>query len=210
MAPDTPEQPHAPEDPELDRWLDGLAGRAAPNDRDRHAEIGRRLRAHIRKQHAELADELTPEEIQTDKERLLFAARAAQSRKAGASTRSRLRVPLSLAASVTLLVAGGLVGRNVYVANYAPGLLASYGELERARGGAPLVVDAPRALPTARRLAAALEEAQVPFELNRSDDRSLSLELNVNDEQQLAAVRQLFAEWRLVFEETGYYYIIVE
>lgn len=138
-----------PDDDDLDAWLDGLRGRAAPGAAAATREQARAQRAAVTDAHAarQAAQPDDPQELQ----RLLFRLRR-EGLLGGerASAATRLRLPMAAAAALALGLAITMIGPALWHADDAPVL----------RGGASVQVidvDAATLDDTVQRLQSALQ-----------------------------------------------------
>lgn len=194
------------DDPELDAWLAELGGD------DRHGETAasdlRRLLLEEQGRHEAEFDEMRQRRL---RKRLQDDLGTAEKGKHVAT--QRWARPLTLAASVFVVVAAGLFANQVF---YGPGSsddaawVYSYGDLQRTRGEANVLrADVNQPDESAQRLGIELAGARIPFEMTARDDGTYRLELRIADVNALGRANTALHAVGISVEEPGFYILIV-
>ncbi len=194
-------------DSELDDWLAELAGKRVGSASD-----ATRLRKLILDEHRDLEaefDEMRERRLRT---RVLSElANTSGSRKLSPAWSRR---PLAIAASVMLIVIGGLLVNRMSIDPDGvgdPGWVLSYGDLQRTRGEVQMLranVGQPEKM--ARRLGADLARQTVIFEMTPQEDGTYRVELYVPNPDAVERLNTALRSVDLTATSQGYYILIIE
>lgn len=194
-----------PDDKDLDRWLARLAG-----DEDADDPVAERLRDTISKQQRRHEDEIDELRLRRGRKRLVEALKARQADEAPRRTAG----PWAIAASIAVIATAGLIGYQQFIAgppSIEPGVIMSFGDLERPRGEVPTVMtDFDDPLVTGKQLGRQLTDAGVPFELRQGDDGILRLAVSLSTMDDVALLRDVLGNAGADIVGPGYYVIVIE
>ena len=194
-----------PEDKDLDRWLARLAGDEGADD-----PVAERLRDTISKQQRRHEDEIDELRLRRGRKRLVDAIRAQQAEESP----RRMARPWAIAASIAVIVTAGLIGYEQFItgpASIEPGVILSFGDLERPRGEYPtLTTDYDDPLVTGKRIGQQLIDAGVPFELRQGEDGILRLAVSLSTMDEVRWLRDVLGNAGAGIVGPGYYVIVIE
>lgn len=195
----------APDDKDLDRWLAGLAGDAKSDD-----PLAEGLRDVVSRQHRQFEDEVDDLRLRRGRSKLLKTVREQQA----VAKRSRRAGPWSIAASVVMVATASLIGYQAYIAGPDQAeveLIMFYGDLERSRGGFQAVsIDVEDPLRDGKAIGQQLSEANVAFELRRSEDATLRLAVSVGNTDEVRVLQEALGGRSDDIVDPGYYIIEIE